>query len=148
MPHFGKRSLDNLKDVHPDLVRLAMAVIPHWDCQVVDGSRSIEEQVKNVERGVSKTMESKHLPQGDGFSHAIDIVPYPVDWPAIERGLVAIKRADPGMQVAEFYGFIGFMQGMATAMGIKTRVGADWDNDREFSDHTFVDLPHHELKED
>ena len=146
MPYFGKRSLENLRGVHPDLVRLANAVIAHWDCQVVDGIRTRDEQVKNMERGVSKTMASKHLAQEDGFSHAIDIVPYPVDWPAITRGLNAIKKADPGMQVAEFYGFIGFVQGMAAALGINTRVGADWDNDREFSEHSFIDLPHVELK--
>jgi peptidoglycan L-alanyl-D-glutamate endopeptidase CwlK len=151
MAKFGKASEANLVLVHPDLIRLFREVIKHWDCTVTDGVRTIAEQKLNIKRGVSKTMDSKHLPRNekgelneDGKAWAVDVMPYPVDWDAIEKGIAAVKRVDPGMQTLEAYGFVGFVQGMAAAMGIELRVGADWDNDRNFANHTFVDLPHFE----
>ena len=147
MPKFGKVSESNLLLVRPELVKVARFVVRHWDCTVTDGIRTIEEQQLNIMRGVSKTMESRHLPGRDGLARAIDMMPYPVDWKAIERGIAAVKRVDPGMQTLEAYGFVGFTQGAATAMGIELRVGADWDNDRNFANHSFIDLPHFELKE-
>ena len=140
MPRFGAASRANLAEVHPDLQRLFNAVIQHWDCTILDGRRTIEEQRKNVAKGVSKTMASKHLE-----GRAIDAMPYPVDWAAIEKGVNAVKRMDSGMQVLEAYMFQGFVAGMAAAMGITVRQGVDWDSDREFSDHSFLDLPHTEL---
>jgi peptidoglycan L-alanyl-D-glutamate endopeptidase CwlK len=152
MPKFGKVSELHLKHVHPDLIKLARFVIHHWDCTVTDGIRTTEEQKLNIARKVSKTMDSKHLPRNEageldenGLAHAIDMMPYPVDWAAIEKGIAAVKKVDPGMQTLEAYGFVGFVQGAAAAMGIDLRVGADWDNDRNFANHTFVDLPHFEL---
>ena len=92
---FGKVSQANLEGVHPELVRIANTVIREWDCSITDGARTIEEQQKNVARGVSKTMHSKHLPQGDGLAHAIDIVPYPIDCAAITRGIPdPVRRED------------------------------------------------------
>lgn len=146
MPKFGVRSLANFEKVHPILVSLFNEIIQHWDCSVTDGIRTDEEQEANIARGVSQTKNSKHLAQPDGLAHAVDVVPYPIDWNAVTKGLDALKRADPGLQTAEFYGFIGFVQGFAAARGIEIRVGADWDGDREFSEHTFIDLPHFELR--
>lgn len=147
MPKFSQQSLVHLSQCHPDLQRLFEAVIEFYDCKIIDGARTVEEQVKNVERGVSKTMASKHLPQADRKSHAVDVVPYPQpDWGLVERALSAAKRADPTLQVCRFYHFIGFVAGMAAAKGIAIRQGADWDSDRQFGDHSFIDLPHHELR--
>lgn len=146
MPKFGERSEANLVGVHPDLVALARAVVEHFDCTVIDGARTMEEQVKNVERRVSRTLESKHLPQSDGLSHAIDIVPFPIDWDAVTKGLNALRAADPKMKTAQFYAFIGFIKGMAVAKGIPIRQGSDWDGDEDFGDHSFIDLPHVERK--
>lgn len=145
MPKFGKSSLANLRDVHPDLVRLFNAVIQHWDCTILDGARTIDEQVKNVAKGVSKTMASKHLLQNDGLAHAVDAMPYPIDWTAIEKGLPAVKKADGGMEVLEAYAFQGFVAGMAAAMGIRVRQGIDWNSNEEFDDQSFHDIPHTEL---
>lgn len=147
MPRFSVASLEHLAGCHPNLQRLFEAVVEHYDCTIIDGARSIEEQKKNVAKGVSKTMDSKHLPQVDGKSHAVDVVPYPQpDWVLVERGLTAVKRADPTLQLCRFYHFIGFVAGMAAAKNIPLRQGADWDSDRDFGDHSFIDLPHHELK--
>lgn len=151
MPKFGRVSENNLQLVHPDLVKVFRFVIKHWDCTVTDGIRTIEEQKRNIKVGVSQTMDSKHLPRDEqgkldpnGKAWAVDVMPYPVDWDAIEKGIAAVKRVDPGMQTLEAYAFAGFVQGVATAMGIDLRVGVDWDNDRNFANHGFVDLPHFE----
>lgn len=145
MNTFGQRSLNNLKKVHPDLVRVHDAVLPIFDHTVTDGVRSLDEQKKNVEKGVSKTLDSKHLPQPDGFSHATDSQPYPLDWTAVQRGLDALKAADPTMQVARFYYFQGVMMGTAAHLGIKLRQGIDWNQDTNVGDQSFIDLPHNEL---
>jgi len=146
MPSFGSVSRENEKQVHPDLIRVAEKVVQVWDCSITDGVRTIEEQRKNIARGASQTMNSKHLPQADGLSHAIDIVPYPVNYVAIEKGFGAIKHATGGMEVAEMYAFAGFVDGVAWGMGINLRSGYDWNTNRQFEDQSFLDLPHHELR--
>lgn len=153
MPAFGSVSQKNLAECHDDIQRLFNAIVKHWDCAVVDGARTLMEQQKNVAKGVSQTMESKHLPQEDGKAHAADVVPYPLpNWNVIERALTALRGTaahpgiDPTMELARFYAFIGYVQGTADAMGIPIRSGADWDTDRQFGDHSFIDLPHHERR--
>ena len=145
MAKFSEKSLANLGECHPDLRRIFEHVIEHWDCTILDGARTLDEQKQNVANGASETMHSKHLPGADGFSHAVDALPYPFDWDAIEKGLNAIKKADGGMQIAEVYAFIGFVRGVASVMGIRLRQGADWNSNHQFEDQSFTDLPHHEL---
>lgn len=145
MNTFSQRSLNNLKKVHPDLVRLHEAVLPLFDHTVTDGVRSLEEQKKNVEKGVSKTLDSKHLPQPDGYSHATDSQPYPLDWAAVQKGLDALRAADPTLQVARFYYFQGVMLGTAAQLGLRLRQGIDWNRDTTVGDQSFIDLPHNEL---
>jgi hypothetical protein len=43
------------------------------------------------------------------------------------------------------YMFAGFVLGIAKSMGINLISGADWDNDMDTHDQTFLDLPHFEL---
>ena len=129
MSVFGAASRANLAECHPQLRRLFAEVIKSWDCTVIDGARTLAEQKKNVAKGVSKTMASKHLPQADGFAHAVDVVPYPINWTDTRR----------------MYVFGGFVLGIAAQLGIRVRWGADWDADKDFNDHSFIDLPHFEL---
>ena len=130
MPKFSKRSKANLETCHPLLQELLGEVIKHVDCTVIEGVRSKEQQEEYVRRGVSKTMKSKHLIQADGFSHAVDVVPYPIDWNDKER----------------FRYFSGMMVMAAKMKGIDLRWGGDWDSDNDFKDQTFHDLPHFELR--
>lgn len=70
------RSLKNLDGVHPELVKIIKAAIVSSpeDFVVVDGVRVIEEQ-RQMYYGKPKrswTLDSKHLKQKDGYSHAID----------------------------------------------------------------------------
>jgi peptidoglycan L-alanyl-D-glutamate endopeptidase CwlK len=39
----------------------------------------------------------------------------------------------------------GVVTGVAHELGIKIRWGGDWDQDGEWKDERFVDMPHYEL---
>lgn len=75
---FGDRSLNEMVGVHPKLILVAGVALTRTtvDFGFHDGLRTIEEQRANVKAGVSRTMKSMHLPQADGMSHAMDLVPY------------------------------------------------------------------------
>lgn len=130
MPKFGTNSAVQLATCHPDLQRLFNEVVKHWDCTVIEGKRSIEQERVYIESGASHTTNSKHV-TGDKPSLAADVAPYPVKWKDWNR----------------FYAFAGFVLGTATQLGIKIRWGGDWDSDRDFSDQHFNDLVHFELAE-
>lgn len=73
MFRFSQRSENNLKGVHPDLVKLVRATLANapYDFGITEGLRSKEQQAKNVAAGASQTMNSRHL-----TGHAIDFVVY------------------------------------------------------------------------
>lgn len=74
----SQRSKDRLEGVHPSLARLVHKAIEltEVDFSVLQGLRTIEQQEEYVRRGVSRTMNSKHLKQPDGFGHAVDLGAY------------------------------------------------------------------------
>ena len=67
------RSISKLEGVEKDLVAVVMEAInlTKVDFGVICGLRTIEEQIKLVEQGASKTLKSKHL---DGL--AVDLMAY------------------------------------------------------------------------
>ena len=79
MKQYGlsKRSRENLKGVKPEIVAVIFLALKlsEIDFAVIDGGRSLEEQQYNYQTGVSKTMDSMHLVQEDGFFHAVDLMP-------------------------------------------------------------------------
>lgn len=138
MPTFGTHSEQMLADAHPDLVRVFRAVIQHADCTVLNSIRTIEEQRRNVAKGLSKTMASKHLPGPDGKAHAVDVAPYPQHW---------TDTRDANMtrwEVEQVY-FAGFVMGIAALMDVPLRWGGDWNQDRLDVGAGFRDLDHFEL---
>lgn len=74
----GPKSLAELQGVHPALTLVVRAaiVMSKQDFSVHDGLRTTAEQKEYVRRGVSKTMNSMHMKQPDGFGHAVDLVPF------------------------------------------------------------------------
>ena len=74
----GRRSRANLDGVIPCLVLVVNTAytITKCDFSVVGGVRMIEEQEEYFRTGKSQTMNSKHLIQYDGFSHAVDLYPW------------------------------------------------------------------------
>jgi len=107
----GKISRANLKGVHPDLVRtIERAIaITDQDFRVHAGLRTLAEQKAMVARGVSWTMNSRHLKQSDGYAHAVDLVPLIAgrlawDWPACRRIALTMAKAAEELGVALRWG--------------------------------------------
>ena len=124
------RRENKLDGVHPDLIKVVKKAAEKYNFVVLEGVRSIERQQELFDTGKSKTMDSKHLLQQDGYGHAVDLAPDPTDWNDREQ-FVAL-------------GF--FVQGIAYEMGIELRLGTDWDGDLNIKEHSFFDGPHMELK--
>jgi peptidoglycan L-alanyl-D-glutamate endopeptidase CwlK len=86
---FGDKSKDRMFGVIPRLINTAERALSYniMDMTVLDygGVRNDETQKMLVGRGASSTLRSKHLIQDDGFGHALDLAPYPVDWKNIHR---------------------------------------------------------------
>lgn len=130
MPSFGNTSLQRLEGVHPDIVDVLKEAIKYFDFTVLEGIRALEKQKEYVATGKSLTLNSKHLRQADGYSHAVDIAPYPIDWKDSQR----------------FAYMAGLVLGIAEAKGIKLTWGHDWDNDGDFQEHRLKDGPHFQLR--
>lgn len=150
---YGERSLARLDTVKPALraVCIKGLELAPVDLTVLEGARSIERQhelyakgrmtselrAKGIldidgqplERQVTWTLNSKHIPRKDGFSWAVDLAPYPIDW----------------KNTARFDQMAAAMFRAASILGVTIRWGADWDSDgvlREKGEH---DSPHFEL---
>ena len=115
---WGIRSKQNLSGVHPDLVAVCNRAleISKVDMVVIEGVRSRERQKQLVAKGASKTMNSRHL-----TGHAVDMVPWPIDWNDLDRFAI---MADAMKQAAE-------------ELGVDVEWGGDW--------RTFYDGPHFQL---
>ena len=74
----SRRSLRHLAECHPILQAIVREAIRTTtvDFAVIDGARSTEEQAEYVRRGVSKTMDTMHRVHSDGWSWAVDLVPW------------------------------------------------------------------------
>ena len=129
MYYFSNSSKAKLATIHPDLQKVLNEAIKYVDFTVLEGVRSLETQKEYVRTGRSKTLNSKHLKQNDGYSHAVDIIAYPIDWDNWQRN----------------YLFAGFIKGIAASLGVNLRIGADWDGDFNPKNQSFHDLPHIEL---
>ena len=75
---FSRQSLRHLSEVHPFLRAVAHEAIrdTQVDFGIIDGARSESEQAAYFDRGVSKTLDSLHFVQSDGWAWAFDAVPY------------------------------------------------------------------------
>lgn len=115
-----QKSLDKLKGVHPDLVKVVKraAEVTDTDFIVTEGLRTLERQRTLVAAGASRTMRSRHL-----TGHAIDLAAkvggkVRWDWPLYYKLATAMKRA-------------------AKELGVKIEWGGDW--------KSFKDGPHFQL---
>ena len=126
------RSERSLNGVHPAMVgvvrraaELAADLDDGLGFIVTEGLRTRERQVELVRVRASRTMNSKHLPQADGMSHAVDLaatVSGRVHWdfPLYDRLADLMKQA-------------------AAEQGVQITWGGDW--------QSFRDGPHFELNE-
>ena len=122
-------SLKRLENVEPVLVSIIKEAIGRvsMNVQIAEGSRSYEQQKKNVAKGVSQTLKSKHIdPDGAGpkKARAVD---------------VAIIDAE-GKYVTNlkhYRAFANVVLQVAKEKGVKVVWGGNW--------KTLVDGPHFEL---
>ncbi len=128
---FSAKSLALFDKVHPDLVRLFTAVDLIYPCTILTGARTDDEEAALVAKGLSTTMHSKHLIQPDGFCHALDVAPDPVDFERkdYEKDLIL---------------FAGRVMEMARSMNISIRYGGLFSH-TIFADCSFQDTDHFEL---
>lgn len=113
----GKRSLQNLSGVHPDLVAVVKLAIEitEQDFSVIEGIRNINRQRELVKSGKSTTMNSRHL-----TGHAVDIAPWPISW-----------------DWDYFYPIADAMKQAAEELEVELEWGGDW--------KSFPDGPHYQL---
>lgn len=124
----GRRSIDRLAGVHPDLVRVVRGAALHYKPAeqfiVAEGLRTLDRQKDLWTAGKTRTMRSRHL-----TGHAVDLAP-----------LVDVDR-DGDLELtwerAHFYPIVDAMRASAAAAGVLIEWGGDWKD--------FVDMPHWQL---
>lgn len=126
----SNRSLKALEGVHPDLVRVVKRAITitEQDFLITCGVRTPEEQRRLYAQGrtapgpkVTWTLVSNHFKKADGYGHAVDLCPYPVDWSDLKK-FATIAKA---------------MKEAARVEGVAIGWGGDWRSKK--------DSPHFEL---
>jgi peptidoglycan L-alanyl-D-glutamate endopeptidase CwlK len=152
----GNRSRSNLLGVHPSLVRVVERAIQitEQDFMVIEGVRSREQMCINFGKGrtaaqceavgvpakyarpnlakvtwLRNPFNSNHRIMPDGYGHAVDLVPYPVDWEETKK---FDKIAEAMLKAAE-------------ELGVDIRWGADWDEDGNPRERGESDSPHFEI---
>ena len=140
----GQRSLDNLKGVHPNLVKVIKASIEDSpvDFTVVSGLRTTAEQKAIYAQGRTKPGKivtkadgvkglSNHQDEADGkkdgLGSAIDLYPY-------FGGKVQTEHKDTIKCLKQIAAHI---KEVAKTLNIKIEWGGDW---------KFIDYPHFQLK--
>ena len=131
MYKFSNVSQARLDQAHPHLRLIMETAIKIVDFSVLETVRDEKTHKRYIARGVTKVPynKTKHKPNKNGLSEAIDIAPYPIDWNDTQR----------------FYYLAGIIKGIARMLNIELRWGGDWDNDNDFKDQSFNDLVHFEL---
>lgn len=140
MPSFGKASLSQLASCHPKLQKVLLATIADGpDFAIVEGWRGKVAQNAAFDRGASQKRwpdgNHNNMKNGQPYSRAADLAPYPVDWKEGEK---------PHLRFAFL---MGNVYAHAKVLGIKIRFGMDW-NQNFIVDESFIDLPHVELAQD
>lgn len=149
----SKRSLSRLEGVHPDLVTVVKDAIniTKIDFGVTQGVRTIKQQKELVARGASQTMNSKHLPQADGYGHAVDLVAYIGSRVSWELNLYddiadAMKEAAIKNGVKLRWGAAWHIADISAWNGtMEAAMNAYVDLRRSQGRRPFIDGPHYEL---
>jgi peptidoglycan L-alanyl-D-glutamate endopeptidase CwlK len=127
---FSKRSLGNLRGVHPALAHVTARALQltRIDFTVVEGKRSRARQQYLVNTGKSMTMNSAHL-----TGCAVDCYP-------IVNGQIEVRRIPPFIELSK-----AFLKA-SDELGIPIRWGGDWNRNGDYRDERFLDCPHFELE--
>lgn len=152
----GVRSRNNLNGVNPQLVAVVERAIQitNQDFLVLEGVRSKEKCWENYGKGrtaaeciaksvptkyakpaepkvtwLNNPLASKHCLQADGTGHAVDLVPWPIDWGTLSK-FDEIARA---------------MMQAAKELNVSIRWGKDWNANGIIGERGEVDSPHFEI---
>ncbi len=121
----GRASKRNLQGVHPDMVHLVESCIKitpiDFTILKTGGLRPTTMQMALFRSGASKldgrSKKSLHQKQGDGFGHAVDLVPYAAGSPRWEWPLI--------------YPIAGCMASLSKSLGIDIKWGGVWDKEMD-----------------
>jgi len=141
MYRYGRRSTENLATCHKDLQDIFNEAIKYIDIAIVEGHRPQPLQNKYF---LEKKTKINWLPgqpppgmHNQMPSLAVDFVP------CDEKGVQQWDRKFKEKFLTMAY----FIKGIAMAkFGIELRLGCDWNGNFMFSDETFEDWPHVELR--
>lgn len=135
MYQFGKRSLDNLVGVHPNLVKVLKASITDSpvDFTITEGVRTTQKQREYYSWGRTKKnpntgkmtkvtyadgikRKSNHQPKDDGYGYAVDLYPYFDDKVQVQGDAVILALEEIADHIKK----------KAKELGIKIVWGGDW----------------------
>lgn len=150
----GAKSLANLEGVDPrlvDVAKLAITLTKQDFGFAQPQVRTEAEQAALVAKGVSQTMQSRHLPQANGMGGAVDAVPwtgqmFSWEWPLIYPIVAAFKAASLQLGIDVTWGgcwdrLLSEIEGDdANAM-----LAAQRDYTARRGGKAFIDGPHYEL---
>lgn len=144
MYKLGRQSTERLKGVHPALSKIVHDVmsLQVMDFSVAEGLRSIDRQKELYASGKTRTMNSKHIVQADGFGHAVDLYPYPIQLFACDNP----SHKNHTREIVRFGVLAGLMLSCAKRDNIRIVWGADWNADGNTIDHSFFDAPHFQIE--
>jgi peptidoglycan L-alanyl-D-glutamate endopeptidase CwlK len=132
MPKFSDASARRLATCSPHLQEIMRRAIQITDFTVLCGYRTKAEQDKAYAEKRSQTPWPKSLHNQEP-SRAVDIAPYPIEWPDAKTD----NYAEYARKLGRFYQLAGVVKAFAAQLGIPIRWGGDWLN--------FKDYPHFEL---
>lgn len=103
---FSLRSKNNLRGVHPDLVKVVERALEltSVDFMVIEGVRSYDRQKALFAAGASRTMNSRHL-----TGHAVDLMAIVDgkgrwDWPLYDKIAQAVRMASMDLKIPIVWG--------------------------------------------
>lgn len=155
---FSERSLSAMNGIHPKLREVldhaATIASASEDFMVLEGVRSREAMMVNYGKGrvaseltkfgipahyaqpsvakvtwLADPFNSNHKLMPDGYGHAVDLAPWPVDFKDIKRYVTLYT----------------LIMGSAREVGVKLRSGMDWDGDGHLMERGETDLGHYEI---
>lgn len=161
---FSERSKSRKQGLHPTLGKILDRAISisDIDFSVLEGIRSDEQCYVNYGKGrtasqcqakgvptkyaqpklakvtwLNNPLSSKHRKQKDGYGHAVDVVPYPLDWNDLSKFDKIAKAMFEAERQLKAEG--------AIPAGTNLRWGADWDGDGKPRESGETDSPHFEI---